>query len=61
MRRGSPTSNQLLTSDGHVLLTITVQWPGVIAAVRRDVAIALARVYLGTSDPALAKGPAPSG
>jgi hypothetical protein len=56
-----PDLNQLLTSDGHVLLGVTVQWPGVRAAVRRNLATALARVYLGTSDPALAKGPAPSG
>ncbi len=56
-----PDLDQLLTSDGHVLLTIDVHSPSIAAADRRDLATALARIYLGTSDPALAKGPAPSG
>jgi hypothetical protein len=56
-----PDLDQLLTSDGHVLLAVTVHWPRAAAAARRDLATALARVYLGTPDPALAKGPAPSG
>jgi hypothetical protein len=56
-----PDLDQLLTSDGHVLLTIDVHSPSITAADRRDLATALARVYLGIADPALAKGPAPSG
>ena len=56
-----PDLDLLLTSDGHVLLGVTVHWPGVSASVRKNLAASLARVYLGTSDPALAKGPSPSG
>jgi hypothetical protein len=56
-----PDLNELLTSDGHVLLTIGVHASRIPVAARRDLATALARAYLGTSDPASAKGPAPSG
>ncbi len=56
-----PDLDQLLTSDGHVLITIDVHSPSLTVADRKDLAAALARIYLGTSDPALAKGPAPSG
>ncbi len=31
-----PDLDQLLTSDGHVLLGVTVQWPGVTAAARAE-------------------------
>ena len=56
-----PDLDQLLTSDGHVLLTVDVHSPSISVADRRDLATALARVYLGASDAAVAKGPAPSG
>jgi hypothetical protein len=56
-----PDLDQLLTSDGHVLITIDVHSPSLTVADRKDLAAALARIYLGMSDPALAKGPAPSG
>ena len=56
-----PDLNQLLTSDGHVLVTVNVNAPRIPVAARRALATALARAYLGANDPALARGPAPSG
>jgi len=56
-----PDLGQLLTSDGHVLVTVEVHASRLPVAARRALAIALARAYLGANDPALARGPAPSG
>jgi hypothetical protein len=56
-----PDLGQLLTTDGHVLVTVDVDAPRTAVAARRSLATALARLYLGANDPALARGPAPSG
>ncbi len=56
-----PDLDELLTSDGHILLSVTVYAPTTTDADRRDLATALARTYLGAPDAALARGPAPSG
>jgi hypothetical protein len=56
-----PGLDELLTSDGRVLLRIDVHAPQISVPARRSLATALARVYLGPNDAAAAKGPAPSG
>jgi hypothetical protein len=45
-----PSSQQLMTSDGVRLITVSVSWSGAAAARRRGLAEAVARPYLGRLD-----------
>lgn len=46
-----PLLDQLLTSDGVRLITVTVLWPGATTATRISLAAAAARPYLGKLHP----------
>jgi hypothetical protein len=49
-----PTEQQLQTTDGRTLVTVTVAWRRVAEARRRALARAMARLYLGPLDRAAA-------
>lgn len=54
-----PQEQHLETTDGRVLVTVTVErWPGAGNRTRKRLTAALARPYLGKPDPKLAIGPA---
>lgn len=54
-----PQEQHLETTDGRVLVTVTVKrWPGGRNRARKRLTAALARPYLGKPDPKLAIGPA---
>jgi hypothetical protein len=50
-----PDQDQLMTTDGHRLITVTVSWRAVKARRRISLAAAVARRYLGKLDPKAAE------
>jgi hypothetical protein len=54
-----PESGQLMTTDAVRLIIATIGWPRVPTARRVALGTAVARTYLGRSQPKLARGPAP--
>ena len=54
-----PETGQLMTTDAVRLIIATIGWPRVPSARRVALGTAVARMYLGRSQPKLARGPAP--
>ena len=54
-----PATGQLMTTDAVRLIIATIGWPRVRTGRRVALGTAVARTYLGRSEPKLARGPAP--
>jgi hypothetical protein len=45
-----PTTSSLMTTDGHMLITVGVHWPGVAPPRMQALAAVVAKQYLGPLD-----------